>query len=209
MQGTLAAVLAARWGLGRGWLLFQWFLPFALAWQLGHTIPAWIYPLIVITLLLVFGGGLRTRVPLYNSSRAAWQALLELLPPGENLRLVDLGAGLGGPLAFLARHRPGMAFVGIEGSPLVWFIAWLRTSPLRSNCRLELGDFWKISLSGFQVVYAFLSPVPMPELWAKARREMKPGSLLISNTFRIPGVVPEREILLPGRKDACLLVYRL
>jgi hypothetical protein len=49
----------------------------------------------------------------------------------------------------------------------------------------------------------------MPALWAKARREMKPGSLLVSHTFEIPGQEPERRIPLPGRPDACLLVWRI
>lgn len=208
-QGLLAALLGALWGLNRGWLLFQALLPFALAWQLGHTIPAWIYPLVVLLLILVFGGGLRTRVPLYNSNRAAWKTLLELLPREEGFRMADLGAGLGGPLAFLARRRPGGIFLGVEASPLVWLIARLRTLSVRSNCHVQFGDFWHVPLEGFQVVYAFLSPAPMPELWAKACREMKPGSILISHTFRIPEALPEREIPLPGRKDACLLVYRL
>lgn len=208
-QGVLAAALAALWGLNAGWLLFQVLLPFALAWQLGHTVPAWIYPVALGGLLLLFGGGILTRVPLYNSNRASWKALAELLPPEEGFRMVDLGAGLGGPLAFLARLRPGAQFLGIEGSPLVWLVAWLRTTGVRANCRMRFGNLWKLPLGDFQVAYAFLSPAPMPELWAKARREMRPGSLLISHTFQIPGATPEREIPLSGRRDARLLVYRV
>jgi hypothetical protein len=59
------------------------------------------------------------------------------------------------------------------------------------------------------VVYAFLSPAPMPRLWTKALAEMAPGTLLVSNTFTIPGVAPEQTIVLPGRSDARLYVYRL
>ena len=208
-QGILAALLAGLWGLGRGWQAFQVLLPFALAWQLGHVAPSWLYPALLAGFLLIYGGGLLTRVPLYNSSRAAWWALLELVPEGEGARMADLGAGLGGPLGFLARSRPEVRFTGIEASPVVWLVARLRTWPVRDRCSLRFGSLWNLSLTEFQVVYAFLSPVPMPKLWAKARREMRPGSLLVSNTFEIPGVKPEREIPLPGRRDARLLVYRL
>jgi hypothetical protein len=209
LQGSLAAILASRWGLNRWWLLFQVVLPFALAWQLGHIVPLWIYPVALLGLLLIFGGGLMTRVPLYNSSHAAWKALLEQLPQGDGFRMADLGAGLGGPLSFLARRRPGVQFTGVEASPLVWLLAWLRTLGTRRNCRMHFGSIWDLPLGEFQVVYAFLSPAPMPELWIKARKEMKPGSVLISNTFSIPDAVPEREIRLPDRQDARLLVYRL
>lgn len=209
LQGFLAAVLAGLCGLGPWWMLFQVGLPLALAWQLGHPSPAWIYPVALAGLLLVFGGGLATRVPLYNSSRAAWRRLLELMPPGGGHQVADLGAGLGGPLAFLADQRPDLRFTGVEASPLTWLAAWARIWPVRSNCRILFGSLWKLPLGEFQVVYAFLSPAPMEALWLKARREMEPGSLLVSNTFGIPGVEPEREIPLPGRRDARLLVYRL
>jgi len=207
LQGLLA--MAFSRGLGPFWLTFQVFLPFALFWQMGHRISPWLYPVLLAGLALIFGGGLLTRVPLYNSNRAAWRALLELVPESEGLALADLGAGLGGPLAFLARHRPGASFVGVEASPLVWLVAWLRTIPLRKNCRVRFGSLWRLPLGEFQIIYAFLSPVPMPTLWEKAQREMVPGSLLVSHTFEIPGVHPEREIPLTGRKDARLLIYRI
>ena len=207
-QGILAALLGARWGLRAGWLCFQAGLPFALAWQLGHTVPVWIYPVLLVLLWVVYGGGLFSRVPLYNSSRAAWRELLALVPEGP-ARVADLGAGLGGPLAFLARHRPDVRFTGIESSPLVWLLAWLRTWPVRSNCRLRLGSFWREPLDRYQVVYAFLSPAPMAKLWEKACRELPAGALFISNTFEIPGVTPFRIIPLPGRLDARLLLYRV
>jgi len=209
LQGLLAALLVRTWGLGRGWQLFQMLLPLALAWQLGHAVPTWIYPAALAGLLLVFGGGFLTRVPLYNSSRAAWQALAELLPQEEGGAVADLGAGLGGPLRFLAERRPGLRFTGVEASPVVWLLAWLRLRGVRSNCRMCFGSLWNLPLRDYQLVYVFLSPAPMGALWEKARCEMKPGALLISNTFGIPGVPPEREIPLPGRRDARLLVYRL
>jgi hypothetical protein len=42
-------------------------------------------------------------------------------------------------------------------------------------------------LAGQDVVYAFLSPAPMKQLWAKAQAEMTPGSLFVSNSFPVPG----------------------
>lgn len=209
LQGLLAASLAAGWGLGPWWGGFQLLLPFALAWQLGNPVPGWIYLVLLLVLLLVFGGGILTRVPLYNSGPAAWEQLLALIPEEQELKLVDLGAGLGGPLAFLARRRPRARFLGIEASPLVWLIAWLRTLPFRRNCRMHLGSLWSLDLQEFPLVYAFLSPAPMPSLWTKALAEMRPGSLLISHSFEVPGVQPESRIPLPGRPGACLLLYRI
>lgn len=209
LQGTLAAVVAARWGLGCWWQAFQVLLPLCLAWQLGRQAPGWIFLALFAALLLVFGGGILTRVPLYNSNREAWKALLKEIPESEAIRMADLGAGLGGPLAFLASRRPLARFVGVEASPLVWLAAWLRTLPFRRNCSLRLGSLWNLPLEEFQIVFAFLSPAPMAALWQKARKEMRPGALLISHSFGVPSIEPDRRIPLPGLPGACLLVYRI
>lgn len=206
--GILAMAVGRGLGLSAGWTPFLMGFPWLAALLLRHPLPSWVWPAALAVLLLVYGGGVLTRVPLYNSSRAAWEALLTLLPPGP-VRLVDLGAGLGGPLAFLARERADGWFAGVEASPLTWLAAWIRTRPCRANCRVRWGSLWREDLGGYDVVYAFLSPAPMAALWAKARREMKPGSLLVSNTFAVPGQEPVRRIPLPGRKDACLLVFRM
>jgi hypothetical protein len=40
-------------------------------------------------------------------------------------------------------------------------------------------------LSLYDVVFAYLSPVPMEKLWHKARAEMRPGTMFISSTFSV------------------------
>ena len=208
LLGILAAALGRGLGLSPRWVPGLLFFPWVMDQLLKHPAPAWVWPVALVALLLIYGGGLFTRVPLYNSNRAAWQALLTLCP-ASMVRFADLGAGLGGPLAFLAKARPDGFFLGVEASPVPFAIAWLRTLPLRGNCKLHWGSLWHQDLSGFEVVYAFLSPAPMPELWAKALREMRAGTLFVSNTFEVPGQEPLERIPLPGRKDACLLVFRM
>lgn len=208
VMGILAAALGRGMGLTPRWVPGLLFFPLALDYLLKHPAPVWVWPVALAALLLVYGGGILTRVPLYNSNRAAWEGLQSLCPSGM-IRFADLGAGLGGPLAHLARARPDGFFLGVEASPLTFAIAWARTLPVRGNCKVHWGSLWNLDLSGYEVVYAFLSPAPMTELWDKAQREMRPGTLFVSNTFEVPGVEPEDRIPLPGRSDACLLVYRM
>lgn len=207
LVGLLAAGAGRCLGLGRGWLPFLLGLPWAVVLMLRLPVPGWVWPAALLALLLVYGGGILTRVPLYHSNRAAWRALLALLPPTP-VRFADLGAGLAGPLVFLAGERPDATFTGVEASPLTWLLGWLRARPVRRNCTIRWGSLWHQDLGQYDVVYAFLSPAPMPELYAKAARELKPGSLLVSNTFTVPGREPEVRIPLTGRKDACLLVWK-
>ena len=208
LQAVLAVFLSRWLDLGPRWVFMQAALPFLVRALWGVPIPAWIYLVLFLGLALVFGGGLLTRVPLYHASQDAWEKLAELLPEQPGLRFVDLGCGFGGPVAHLAKARPDGIFVGVEASPFTWLVAWLRCLP-QANAQIRLGSLWRTDLADFDVVYAFLSPVPMPALWAKARRELKPGSRFISHSFEVPNETPQRVIPVQGREGARLLVWDL
>jgi SAM-dependent methyltransferase len=207
-QALGSAWLGRRWSLGPYWMLFQMVLPLVVFLQSGHHVPIWAYPTLLTILFLVYGGGLFTRVPLYNSRRSAWKVIADLVPD-QDATFIDLGAGLGGPLSFIAKRRPRARLLGVEASPLVWLVGWLRTVRFGRRCSFRLGSIWNADLREASVVFALLSPAPMPELWAKAKREMQPGSLLISHTFEVPGRAPDTQIPIPGRKGAALLLYRM
>ena len=208
LQAVLAVFLSRWMDLSPRWVFMQAALPFLVRALWGVPIPAWVYLLLFLGLVLVFGGGLISRVPLYHASEDAWEKLADLLPEHPGQRFVDLGCGLGGPVAHLARQRPMAVVVGVEASPLTWLVAWLRCLPLR-NAHIRLGSLWRTDLATFDVVYAFLSPVPMPGLWAKVRREMRPGTRFISHSFEVPNETPHRVIPVKGRDGARLLVWKL
>jgi hypothetical protein len=72
---------------------------------------------------------------------------------------------------------------------------------------IKWGDFWNADLARHDVVYAYLSPAVMPRLWRKAQREMRPGTLLVSNSFTVPGVAPLKTI--PYAAHRALYVWRM
>jgi hypothetical protein len=208
LQGVLAVFLSRWLDLGPRWVFMQAALPFLVRALWNAPIPAWVYLVLFLALALVFGGGLLSQVPLYHASEDAWAKLEALLPDQPGLRFVDLGCGFGGPVAHLAKVRPDAVFTGVEASPLTWLVAWLRCLP-HPNAHIRLGSLWRTSLGEFDVVFAFLSPVPMPALWVKARREMKPRSCFVSHSFEVPGELPHRVIPVQGREDARLLVWEM
>lgn len=161
-----------------------------------------------VLLTLIYWSTFRSRVPLYLSNRLTTNALLALLPQRAGLRAVDVGAGTGGALKRLAKGRPDASFTGIEHAPLPFLLAWLASRD-QANCHVKQGDFWRHSLAEYDVVYAFLSPVPMPRLWQKARQEMRSGSLLISNSFPVPDVIPQRIVEVADRRGTRLYCYTL
>lgn len=208
LDAGLATILAAAVRLPWWWWPLAAALPWAVAAASGVAIPWWGWAAGLGVLALVYGGGVATRVPLYLSNRAAVDELARLLPARPGVRACDLGAGLGGPTLGLARRRPDAEITGVEASPLPWLICRLRSAWTR-NARMRFGDIFAHDLSAYDLVYVFLSPAPMPRIWERACSGMRPGTLLVSNTFAIPDVEPERIIVLPGRSDARLLIYRV
>jgi len=72
-----------------------------------------------------------------------------------------------------------------------------------------LGSFWKLDLGEYDMVFAFLSPVPMQDLWTKASAEMRPGTLFVSSSFEIPGQTPDRIVQVNDSRKTRLLVWRM
>lgn len=205
-QGVAAALAAAWLKAPRWWLAIHLaFMPLvALANRLDIE-PAW-YLLAFLLLLAVFWRTDRSRVPLYLSNAVTADAVLALLPPGS-CKVIDLGCGDGALLRRLARARPDSRFLGIEHAPLPWL--WARLAALgQPNCEIRFGDFWQRSLTGFDLVYAFLSPAPMLRLWEKSRLEMTPGTLLVSNSFPVPEIAAESTLELGDRRATRLFCYR-
>lgn len=204
-QGICAAFVSYKLEAPPWWLpIHLIFMPCTvLASGLGLA-PGW-YLGVFLLLLLVFWRIDQSRVPLFLSNQETAVALADLIPM-RPCRVIDLGCGNGLLLRRLAQSRPDCQFIGIEHAPMPWLWARLVCSDA-PNCRIQLGNFWRQSLGDFDLVYAFLSPDPMPELWGKARTEMKPGALLVSNSFAIPDNEPERTIEVPGRRTTRLLCY--
>jgi len=211
LQGMIAAFMSFHLFHLPIWqtLIHLFFFPVLLLSVVMLDLPAYWYLGGFITLALIFGSIHRTRVPLFLSSREAVDALAELLPGNRDFKLIDLGSGCGGLLCKLARILPRGNYFGVEAAMLPCWISKLRARLSGQNCRFHWKNIWQHNLSGYDVVYAYLSPVPMPRLWEKVRREMRPGSLFISNTFTVPGVAPDRYIQLNDFSGAVLYIWRL
>ncbi len=190
LQGVIAASLSRVFGLAPWWLAIQAAFPVALAAMLALQLPPILFLGAFIALLGLYWSTFRTQVPFYPSNPSTWKAVAALLPADRPVRFVDIGSGLGGLVLHLARVRRDSAFTGIEIAPLPWLVSVLRRRAARANARFLRGDYERIDFSAYDVVFAYLSPAAMPALWRKARAEMRPGALLLSYEFAIPGVAP-------------------
>jgi SAM-dependent methyltransferase len=208
LGGLISAVFSHLAGLARWWVAIGLIFAPALILMRTVDIPPAIYLTAFLIMLAVYWSTFRTQVPLYLSSDKVWHALEGLLPADRRFRFIDLGSGLGGVLAHLARIRPDGHYSGVESAPLPLLLSWLRIRGLR-NCEVHWGSLWDCDLAQYDVVFAYLSPVPMEALWRKARNEMRPGSLFISSTFAIPEQAPHRSIDVDDLHHSTLLVWEM
>jgi hypothetical protein len=211
--GLVAAIFSIFSGLARWWWLIQLLFAPALVLMLAIDLPPNLFLGTFLILLLVYWSTFRTQVPLYLSSNKVWHALENLLPAkkaGSGFTFLDLGSGLGGVLTHLAKVRPDGLFLGMEAAPLPFLLSWLRIrlGGIR-NSRVNWGSLWDCDLSQFDVVFAYLSPVPMDELWHKARAEMRPGSLFISSTFAVPDQSPHETLLVDDMHRSTLFIWHM
>lgn len=214
--GLFAALLSRLAGLARWWLFIQFAFAPALVLALSLDIPPGFFLAAFLVMLAVYWSTFQTQVPLYLSSNKVWHELEALLPApqaGSSFRFMDLGSGLGGVLTHLARVRPDGHYSGVESAPLPWLWSWLRTRRHR-NCAVYWGSIWDKALPAchlaqYDVVFAYLSPVPMERLWHKARAEMRPGAVLVSSTFAVPGQQPDQTISVDDLHHSTLLVWKM
>lgn len=205
LQGFCAMVAAWALRAPAWWLpIHLVFLPLVILAR-GLELPSWLWAGGFLLLLLVFWRIDTSQVPLYLSNRQTRDALLSLLPVAP-CRVIDLGCGDGAVLRHLARARPECTFVGFEHAPLTWAWAWLSARGC-ANLSIHRGDFWTHPLAGYDLVYAFLSPTPMPRLWAKARAELSPGARLVSNSFEVPEQSPQAMVDVADRRRTRLYIY--
>lgn len=174
--------------------------------------PLWLYPAAFALVFAFYANTALERVPLYLTNRTTWTAVAALfetrLETTRAPRIVDLGCGMGGVVAHLARAHPDWTVAGVETAPAPYLIAKLRTLGL-PNATVRFQSLWRVDLSRFDGVYAFLSPAPMVRLLDKVARDMPPGGLFVSNSFWADGAAYDEVAEVGDSRASQLYIKRL
>ena len=202
--------------VGGSFLLRQptWWLPIHLLFLpsvficFTLALPAWIYLLTVVILTLIFWGTIRGDVPLFLSSSEVAEAVIALLEKENTQTFADLGAGVGSVAIPVAELLPLVHVEAWERAPLPWLISAWRGKNL-ANFTASRRNFFDVNFSKYDVIFAFLSPLAMPEVSEKIKREMRTGTLFISSSFPAPNWQPESIHQINDRRKTMLYIYRI
>jgi hypothetical protein len=207
LQGACAAILSlllrrGAWGIAGNFV----FMPLAI-FVLRADIPAWVFFLAFVLTFSLSRNALLERVPLYRSSRQATKLLASEI--GQGSHVLDAGAGDGRLALQLALARPDLHIIAMENAWGSWLLAQCRWmfAGRPGNLKFECRNFWRDDWGRYDVVYVFLSPAPMKKVWEKYQQQGKAGGVLISNTFEVPGIDPDRRVPLGGPLQHDLLFW--
>ena len=123
--------------------------------------------------------------------RKVVRKMLNLADVGPGDTLYELGSG-DGRIIFMAAKEFGAKAVGIEADPLrvLWTLAWIRVKGLRDQVSVLWGNFYKRDLGEASVVTVYQSTDINRKLKDKFKRELEPGTRVVSYAFTIEGWEP-------------------
>lgn len=127
------------------------------------------------------------------------KAFLDAIPMTPNQVLIDLGCGDGRVLRSAGR-KYSIKGIGYE----INLMACLYANILCFGCRrieIRRCSFWNRKLTEADVVFCYLFPDVLKKLADKFRKELRPGTIVVSCNFPIPGFQAERIIRLSCPSD--------
>ncbi len=146
--------------------------------------------------------------PMPSSSKVK-KCIEEVLPDRVEGKVYELGCGWGALAFRLASLYPEAEIQAYEVSPMPWLYTYILQRIYRfSNMTLYWKDFYLDSLEDASLIVCYLYPGAMERLKKKFEEELKPGTLIVSNTFAIPGWEPEQVIKVNDFYRTKVYVYR-
>lgn len=135
--------------------------------------------------------------------------ILREAPIGRGIRFADLGAGDGRVLV-AAEKLYGVEAIGYEFNPVAYAVCRFHLWLAGSRARLLFADFHKADLSGYDVIYCYLTPFVQEKLFPKFQTNAKPGALIISRIYTVGDWKPFRTLQYTGPNgDEATYLYRV
>lgn len=107
----------------------------------------------------------------------------------------DLGCAHGTLSLRLKKLLPYLEIQGIDNSIIRIFFAKLKSKILRRKINFQKQDIFKVNLNNADIIYTYLWYDIMPVLEKKLQKELKQGSIIITNTSHFQKWQPIKKII--------------
>ncbi len=118
------------------------------------------------------------------TDRALVDEILALVPMQPGQRFYDLGCGEGRML-IAAGKKYGVHAIGYEVNICAYLYARLNIWWYRSGAEVRFQNFMHADLSDADIIYCYQASGAIQQLRDKFNRELRPGTIVISNTYTI------------------------
>jgi len=167
------------------------------------------WALFLIVLGSIVWGSIRSGISPMPTLPKVKLHLLESIPNDIEGTILELGAGWG-TLAFpLAERYRHCTIIAYETSWIPYLFCtlrqWIRP---RLNIRIVHQDFFEVPLGDASLLVCYLYRGAMQRLSEKLIQELKPGALVVSHTFSIPGWSPESILVVDDLYRTPIYQYR-
>jgi hypothetical protein len=141
-----------------------------------------LFALAILYLTLAFITG----APYVPSTNRAAQSMIDLAQIKPGMKIYDLGSG-DGKLLLLAAGKKASA-TGFEINPFLVILSKIRSlfSPDKKLIYISWKNFWTAKLSDADIVFIYLLPWRMEKLADILAKQLKPGAIIVSNSFIFP-----------------------
>ena len=153
------------------------------------------------------------RVPYVPTPMSIVRVMVQVanLKPGDTV--MDLGAGDGRLLRTAKKAEPGITAIGYEGAFFVWWWGKLKNVLSgRTDIRWYRKNFLVEDLSEADVIFTYLTMDTMKKLLGKFRRELRPGTRIVTHAFRLPDIEPTEKQqvkgIVGGKSNVYLYVWK-
>ncbi len=123
--------------------------------------------------------------------------------------IYDLGAGDARFLIEAKRRYPGIVAKGCEIVPTIWLLGRLRIWWSGQYVRLTRDNALAMDVADADVIFLYLTPPLMSKLLPSFRRTLRPGTIVVTHAFALPGLEPEETVQVRAwRRTKTLYRYR-
>jgi len=155
---------------------------------------------IIYWIYAIFAGA-----PYYPSNKKAIKTVTDFIKKElKSKKILELGSGDGRVANAIAQLNYTNKITAIELSPFLTIIHRIKNLLKNiKNVDIKNGNIFKYNYNRYDLAIVYLFPGLMKKLEIKLYKELKPGSFIISNTFKFKNHEPYKEL------DNKIIVYKV
>lgn len=146
--------------------------------------------LLILAIFIIF---LYTKVPFVKTPKRAIKIILENINISPSDTVYDLGCGDASMLIAIEKHTQAKT-IGYEISPFAYLKARLNIFINRSKTKLFYKNFYQEDLGEANIIFCFLIQRVMSKVGDQLKKQLRPGTTVVSYAFPIPDWIPTEVI---------------